>query len=110
MFLAYNSSQVFGMGFCRQRDNVTEDDVFNNILNRGDYPSAFNLPVTGLYADYVFGRMMKTRFETKHDKIVVLNEKLHPDFQSWCRAYRSYNELFNKAAKELNIEITIAND
>lgn len=105
LFLAYNASVVFGMGAFRAVENTTEEQVVNNILNRGDYPTIRTYSEsTHIYADYVFGRMMKLHMDVVDNTIETQPIKLNQGFQSWSKKYKSYEKLIKAAMKELNIK------
>lgn len=104
-FLAYQASQVFGMGMLQARPNVTEENVWDNVNTAGDYPCDLSnekspTQVT-LRADYVFGRMMKLDV-TYTDKTITLSDSPpRPDYQSWCRTYHTTEALLVEAIKSL---------
>jgi hypothetical protein len=108
-FLAWRAcGKPQGMGVHRDRGpNVSEEEVFQNILEKGDYPerpknpSQLHQPGT-LSADYVFGRMMKMHLEFGDDWISWRDTELDPEYESWCESYRSYESLLQNAAREMN--------
>lgn len=108
MFLAYNESLVFGMGILQAQNNKTENEVFNNILYKQDYPGSITQPpdMTNirLHADYVFGRMMKLSITINNNTIQYSDDKPNSGYQSWAYTYKSYDKLFKTAMKELNIK------
>jgi hypothetical protein len=110
LFLAYNASNCFGMGVLQQRSGATEEQVFNNAANMGDYPGGNAMrhaPPGDINADYVFGRMMKLsiRYDENNLTLDVSNGTPRPDYQSWCRTYKTYEDLVLAAAKELGISV-----
>jgi hypothetical protein len=114
-FLAYNASDVMGMGFLQARPNMTEDQVISNILNRGDYSSGPGVVFAGeantLYADYVFGRMMKTRVAYDGNAVVIDHnptDKPKLDYQSWGHKYKTWGSLVDAAMKQLSISTTVS--
>ena len=108
LFLAYEASQVFGMGVFKAEDGITEDQVWTNVLNKGDYPGRCQFDNEKIYADYVFGRMMKTRFVLNGNTISYNGvDKPHCDFQSWSIKYNTYTKLFQAALKSLNMTTPI---
>jgi hypothetical protein len=102
-YLAYQSSEVFGMGFLQAQDDVTEEQVMENITNHGDYP--YRGDSSGLDADYVFGRMMKLYAAIKDD-IISFDHNWRTDYQSFCRSYTP-TSLCDKVAEQLGITYTI---
>lgn len=99
-----------GMGVLQDRPGITKEDVWVNVNTGkygGDYPSGegiitpnANRPgrVTG---DYVFGRMMKLRVEWDTESITVSDCNPHPDYQSWCRIYPTYQALVAAAVQNV---------
>lgn len=104
-YLAYLASGVFGMGMLQARENATEDEVYNNIRTRGDYP---RIPGDVIEdrpsADYVFGRMMKVSCTIKEDGIEISESKLDPSYQSWATTYKTRLRLLEKAISEVENE------
>jgi len=103
LFLAYEASGVMGMGAFQERDAITEEQVWNNVVTKGDY-GGFSHDSENLYADYVFGRMMKTRFTLK-DNTITYNgdDKPRVGYQSWGSKYKSHTKLFQAALKSLGM-------
>lgn len=103
-FLAYEAcGGPVGMGFLQARGDATEADVWQNIVNMGDYPGA-SLPRNGkLNADYVFGRMMKLRFSYDQDSVTVPDITPDRAYQRWSRKweYPTYEALVEDAIKTL---------
>lgn len=105
-WIAWNNSSVFGAGIYQDNPLATKEDVWNNILNSGDYPGKLNSNQSDkmdLYADYVFGRMMKMRILIDNKKKSLSYpdpEDLSPSYQSWSQKY-SYFELLNEAMKKI---------
>jgi hypothetical protein len=108
LFIAYNASLVFGMGAFKAQENKTENEVFNNVITKGDYPGKLqsipDMSNCHLYADYVYGRMMKLKMTIVNNTIQFYDDKPKIGFQSWATTYKSYNKLFKLAMKELNIK------
>jgi hypothetical protein len=108
MFLAYNAcGGPVGMGILQARNNVTEEDVWNNVANRGDYPGGNSFGSNKIeeksgkvYADYVFGRMMKLSISWAENEIQVNDGKPSRDYQGWCGTYDSYELLIKVAINE----------
>lgn len=101
-FLAYQAcGGTFGMGILQARDGATEDDVWENVKTRGDYPSAHGVEPDRPYGDYVFGRMMKLGLEVHQDGVSCIERKPTPDYQAWSRRYPTYESLVRAAADSL---------
>ncbi len=103
-FLAYNAcGGALGMGVLQARSDATEDQVWDNIQNSGDYPGNAKDSKPGkAEGDYVFGRMMKLRIEYDEKEIRIPESKPCPDYQDWCKSYESYEELVFAAIKSLD--------
>lgn len=106
-FLAYEAcGGTFGRGAFQARSNATEEDVWKNVLTRGDYAGMFPIDEPNRpYGDYVFGRMMKLTCEFNGNQITIRDDVPRLDYQAWCGKYPSYLNLFEAAAKELNVVI-----
>lgn len=104
---------TLGMGFLQDKPGATADDVLNNIFGWGDYPGPSHHPNrdegTALRADYVFGRMMKITATLGSDWIELPDDDPAPDYQAWCRKYRSYKDLLHATAEETQIGISSKN-
>lgn len=89
-WLAYQASQVIGMGHLQARNQTTKVEVLAEL----------SLPSPGYkYADYIFGRMMKmyvllTDGDTRAE---VPDAVPMYDYQSWCFRYPTYEDLFHTA-------------
>lgn len=95
---------TMGMGFFMDEGpDKTEDEVWERVHGPGDY--CISLSRQGsLYADYVFGRMMKLSVQYGLDYIHVPDVPVRSDYQSWCIEYPSYGALFNAAECSLGIK------
>jgi len=101
-WLAYNASEVYGMGHLQKVDNATEDAVWDNIKCSGDYPINRNGPGEWT-ADYVFGKMMKLRVEyDDNNEIFVAPGKPNLSYNSWGIKYKSADELVEAAKRSLH--------
>lgn len=101
--LAYDASIVCGLGYLQAVDNASEDDVWNNVSNNGDYPVNHNEP--GRWnADYVFGRMMKLSIQYAEGTLIIRPDNPQPSYNSWCIKYKTPDELFKDAIRSLNID------
>ena len=102
MWLAWQAcGGTTGMGFLQDRDGVTKEDVWKNVLTNGDYAKSHDFPQGRVYGDYVFGRMMKLGFEFDKDSITFRDSAPRADYQSWCHKYPSYQALVEAAQKEI---------
>lgn len=112
-----------GMGWLQDRKGVTEDDVWNNVVNRGDYPQSPNLhnsPVRlvngkgGVISDYVFGRRMKlgVDFDLNNLTIIMRDDSPRPDYHGWVmrRNSPSYIETYDDLALEALVQLGINAD
>jgi hypothetical protein len=107
-WLAYQAcGGVSGMGILQMRDETTEDEVFENVKTRGDYPGGPYGKPNEYYGDYVFGRMMKLRVEINGDAVAIPTSKPEWDYQGWSIQYPSYLNLFEEACKSLDIEVGV---
>jgi hypothetical protein len=106
MFLAYEAcGGPMGMGFLQARSNVTEEQVWNNVVNNGDYPGG---PVNRggrIYGDYVFGRMMKFGVEIVDNTVSFRTDDLRPDYHAFSGTYRNGEKLAKAALSSLNLTV-----
>lgn len=91
---AWLHSAVVGMGIYQDRGPQPEDVVWQEATSGS---------ATAVNCDYIFGRMMKLYFMVRGNEILQPIGDCRSDYQSWCRQYRSYDDLFNAAEKELHI-------
>lgn len=101
-WLAYQASFVVGMGLLQKRNDVTKEQVFDNLVNSADYPRRHNFAKDYYYADYVFGRMMKLGLTVEEGAISIKIEDVDPEYQSWGQKYPTYEALFLAANKNIN--------
>lgn len=110
MFLAWQGcGGPLGMGIFQDRGpGVTEDEVWEGMYNKVDYPGKNTISPNqpkSVYADYVFGRMMK--FSVKWDfGEIELSDNYDREYQSFCRKYPNAESLFQAAVKSLEQEAT----
>jgi hypothetical protein len=101
-----------GMGVFQDRPGVTKEDVLRNIARRGDYPGLAKMEAEGrvfpankpgeMYADYVFGRMMKLGLRWNETAVLVDEDhNPRPDYQGWSRTYPTYEALVREALKNV---------
>lgn len=95
MFLAYEASAVVGMGRLQARDGAAEGDLILNLVR----PDAAG--VGTMYADYVYGRMMKLRINYGANFVADNDRPLSLDYQSWARVYPTFDALIAAAIKSL---------
>lgn len=99
LWLAYCSAgHPVGMGIYQSNPTATKEDVWKNATGIGDYPVATSREGM-LYADYVFGRMMKLRINYGKKTIEVPDRELRWDYQAWSRTYKTYADLIDAAEK-----------
>ena len=109
VYLAWQASNVVGLGILQVRDNTSEDSVWESATGRRDYggmgkPSDPN----EVYCDYVDGRMMKMRVSWDSEG-VTLHDATAPrsDYQSWARTYSTYDDLAAAAVESLMAEASV---
>ena len=100
LFMAYNASNVVGLGVLQEVSGATIDQVWD---------VASHSP-TKLYADYLFGRMMKLGVDILDNKIEVRDGANSQDYQSYARVYPTDKDLFEAAMKELGITEQVGGD
>ena len=109
-YLAWKESGVFGSGHLQDRGSTPTEDVVwrDGVINRSDYPVVAQDPTDSVFADYVFGRMMKLHVTIEGEQIQVgrAGEVPRADYQSWCRTYPTYDALKEAAIKSLEEEAT----
>lgn len=105
-FLAYEASNVAGLGLLQARNEITEEEVWNNVACAGDYPgySLRSLSNSEPYGDYVFGRMMKVGCKVLENGIEVREGEGRLDYQSWASKYPTFKDLAIAAVKSLHSE------
>jgi hypothetical protein len=85
-FLAYEASEVVGMGRYQARDGITENQLF------ADYQGQM---------DYAYGRQMKTYIKSTTDGWSIQCDIPRPTYQSWCSKYSTTAQLWEAAATSL---------
>ena len=108
-WLAWKSSGVFGMGVLQDKGDANKNEVWNNILNNGDYPGGSlglrtdDNGFINIFADYVFGRMMKmsVSYNAKNNEISFYDNELSLSYQSWCKDFKSYQDLYERAIENV---------
>lgn len=114
LFLAYKAAgSARGMGVFQAArlggEVPSEERVWACIVGREDYGGFqfANDKSNDVYADYVFGRMVKWGGHIiGPDRLEIrdMDEKLPPDYQGFASHYPTSRALLDAAAKELGIE------
>ena len=92
LWLAFKASSSAGMGIlhARQASQQTEDSLFD----------AHKRSESSVYADYAFGRMMKTDIKVDEDgNLDIHPEKPRHDYQSWASTYPTSKDLIEATIK-----------
>jgi hypothetical protein len=101
------------MGALQDRESVDEEQVWHRILEGGDNGRHFDeypVPLHRLYADYVFGRMMKCAVRVREDSVEFPDDPIRGDYQGWASTYAltvsypSYEALAKAAISDLEDE------
>jgi len=87
MWLAYSAA---GLGFLHDRPGITRDQVIAATFREGEG-----------YADYCFGRMMKTSIRAAGSTVRTDGGKPRGAYQSWAYAYPTYEALLDAAEASL---------
>jgi hypothetical protein len=108
LFRAWEFSDVVGMGALQDRGpNMTENHIYENVVNMSDYPYKIGRP-NHINADYVFGRMMKLRFKIENDILETNNDNDYRlDYQSFYLKYPNFRSLVNAIAEEMGASVEI---
>ena len=91
-----------GNGFLQNSPNSSKEGVYNAVINSTDYFVSNNTP-TNIYADYVFGRMMKFGVKLKsipktdQTKLDIYGTGPTINYQRWTKKYKSYEALVKAA-------------
>lgn len=104
MWLAYQAADVFGMGAFQARGGIEEDQVWHNVTISGDYAGSLNTSPGLVFADYVFGRMMKLDIRIFGSHIEVQDREARSDYQSWAAEYPTFEALAKAAVMDLETE------
>jgi hypothetical protein len=100
-----------GMGFMQDRgDDVTRDQVWDQVVNDGDYnfsgmrsKNVHVPPVGECRMDYVFGRCLKTRVKWADGVVTISPEQPKATYQNWGLTYRSAAKVIEAARKNLGL-------
>lgn len=107
-YSAWQKSSVMGFGILQDRPNATKEQVLANVLNSDDYAFSFNSE-NRVYADYVFGRMMKMGVTIKRQgegafAVCELETSDNPakvDYQSWAVEFPNESAVMLEALKSV---------
>jgi hypothetical protein len=92
-----------GMGVFRDKPDAGREDVWKNAIEAGDYPAKLHDDKSGtLYADYVFGRMMKLRLGWGPGWVSFDDRPPQIDYQGWVGAYPTNESLIRAAIASVN--------
>lgn len=86
-----------GYGFLRDNPDADKAVVWDNAYNMGDYSGRHGERASSVNADYVFGRMLKLRFEISECNLEIPDSTPRRDYQGWCGKYPTYQSLFDAA-------------
>ena len=106
-FLAWNACRgPSGMGFLQNNPSASEEEVWQNVCDRGDYPGGPLFKGPGVRpgeacGDYVFGRMMKLRLTWTSEDVCVKDDIPRRDYQAWCAMFGTYEALVRAAIESL---------
>lgn len=96
-----------GMGWFQNNPAATKEDVWSNAVRSGDYPGArTTMPevIASVYADYVFGRMLKTGLRVDGSRIRFYPAVPRIDYQAWCGTYPTVEALLDAACAAAGVE------
>ena len=97
---------TMGMGFLQDNPNATEEDVWLNVQSAGDY--SFNTQRENrIYADYVFGRMIKWGVKTQGNKIIFYNRDFDIGYNAFAKVYKTDMEIIEATAKSLDTSVMV---
>ena len=93
-----------GMGVLRDRPTATKEEVWKNAKGAEDYPVNLRQDTNHIYADYVFGRMLKFGFKIQ-GPLLIITDGLEPriDYQSWSGKYKTFAALFDAAEQACSV-------
>jgi hypothetical protein len=89
-----------GMGFLQDNPAADKEAVWDRAYNKGDYFGRHGMDDCAVNADYVFGRMLKLRFEIHGAVLEIPDDIPRRDYQGWCGKYKTYQALFEAAEQE----------
>ena len=114
-WLAYQAAgSPRGMGVMSANPDATKDEVWNNVLNAGDYAGGPNTSEAEYYGDYVFGKMLKLRLYDLSvinsnfmgfggdNAVGIPDTEVEASYQGWCHEYDNYRHLVEEADSNLS--------
>jgi hypothetical protein len=104
--LAWDASRVFGWGAFQDRGpGMTEAQLWERGCdNNGPHTAKGDLGT--VYADYLFGRMMKLLFTYGPDYVEARPQSWRADYQSFCHRYPHFPALAKAAAESLGTTVS----
>lgn len=101
VFLAWKAcGGPMGMGILQNNPGAGEAEVWKQAFGRGDY-GGMGAKAGQVYADYVFGRMMKLTLSWDASSVTLSDAECRLDYQSWCSTYPTYEALAKAAIASL---------
>ena len=109
LFLAYNASApASGMGLFQAvrlgGKEPDEETVWGCAYNAEDYMGVRTDPPNVVYADYVFGRMMKWSCAWKENVLSIRDENYDREYQSFSGSYPTSSSLVQAALDSLGFK------
>jgi len=114
-WLAYQAAgSPQGMGVMSAHPNADKNDVWENVINAGDYPGDPNTSEAEFYGDYVFGKMMKLRLYDMsvmdanmfglggENAVGFPDVDPKPSYQAWLTHFDNYQHLIQEADANLS--------
>jgi hypothetical protein len=86
---------------------ATEEQVYHNVKTAGDYAMNFRAP-DEIYADYVFGRMIKFGCRIDGDTMEFSDTPFRRDYQGFAGTYPNVTNLLHATQKSLDCELEIS--
>ena len=103
MWLAWNAAgNPSYMGVFQDNPGASKEDVWDRAYNEGDYTGGHSGRPEYVNADYVFGRMLKLRFDIIGSALEIPDYTPRWDYQGWSgKRYPTFAALFNAAESAL---------
>ncbi|MFA6244195.1 MAG: hypothetical protein WC655_24850 [Candidatus Hydrogenedentales bacterium] len=103
LWLAWNAAGgPSGMGAFQNNPGADKEAVWAQAYNMGDYTGKHGGNPERINADYVFGRMLKLRFEISGASLEIPDHEPRWDYQGWSGPkYPTYAALFDEAEAEV---------
>jgi len=88
-----------GSGWLQNFPEATIENVWENVCTAGDYPGKRLQKDGHLYADYVFGRMLKVGLilNTEQNSVEINDCQASPDYQDWSDVFPTVKALLEAA-------------